>query len=441
MKMARYADNKFNGSYPRSGLRPNLSPPVVLAALRQAEAAHWDALGGDYLDRRHQPGPTARFPGHPALRGALWVLSAGLAATLLAGCTGSNAQSPSAAVPPPEVPVRRVAESTVPSQFEFAGQSAASHQVDIRARVAGYVVNVPYAEGELVEAGTLLFEIDSRPYLAVHAKAEAEVARTKAAFKLARQELERAERLAASDAIAVEELQRRRTEVETAGALLAGAIAQRETAALDVEFTKVKAPLAGRVSRSLVRPGNLISGGDASGSLLTTLIATTPLHVLFNVDEPAYRQLIGLRTSGSALRAEVKFGGQGGPSAEGPLDYLAPYIDGRSGTAQARVVLPNPDGRLAPGMFARVTVVADTSEPRLLVPETAIGARQGTRFVLVVNAENQVVERPVVLGERRANDRVVTGGLVAGESIVINGLQRIRPGMTVQPVEAAIAAN
>jgi RND family efflux transporter MFP subunit len=440
MNNARYSDNEHKGTLSRSGSRRDSSPPVMLAALREAEVAYWNASGGDHLDRRFQSAQSTQFTRRQAIRGALWAFSAGLAATLLAGCTGSNAQSPSAAVPPPEVPVHRVIARPVPVQFEFTGQSAASHQVDVRARVGGYVVNVPYAEGEFVEAGTLLFEIDSRAYVAVHAKAEAEVARAKAAFKLARQELERAERLAAGDAIAVEELQRRRTDAETAGALLAGAIAQREAAALDVEFTKVKAPVAGRVSRSLVRPGNLISGGDDSGTLLTTLVATTPLHVLFNVDEPAYRQLTDLRTIGTSLRAEVTLGGQG-PSADGKLDYLAPSIDGRSGTAQARVILPNPDGRLAPGMFARVTVIADTPEPRLLIPETAIGARQGTRYVLVVNQDNQVTARTVVLGERHGNDRVVTGGLAPGETLVINGLQRIHPDMTVQPVEAAIAAN
>lgn len=440
MNNARYSDIERQGTLSRSRSRPAPLPPVVLAALREAEAAYWHASGGDYLDRRFQSAQSTQFPRRPLVRGALWALSAGLTATLLAGCTGSNAQTSTAAVPPPEVPVRRVAERTVPLHFEFTGQSAASHQVNVRARVGGYVVNVPYVEGEFVEAGTLLFEIDSRPYVAVHAKAEAEVARAKAAAKLAHQELERAERLAAADAIAIEELQRRRTDVETAGALLAAAIAQREAAALDVEFTQVKAPVDGRVSRSLVRPGNLISGGDASGTLLTTLVATTPLHVLFNVDEPAYRQLTDLLTFGTSLRAEVTIDGQG-PSPDGNLDYLAPSIDGRSGTAQARVVLPNPDGRLAPGMFARVTVIADIPEPRLLIPETAIGALQGSRYVLVVDSDSKVAHRTVTLGERRGNDRVVTSGLASGESIIINGLQRIRPGMTIQPVEAALAAN
>jgi RND family efflux transporter MFP subunit len=366
-------------------------------------------------------------------------LSAALAATLLIGCSGSNAQTTPVDPLPPEVSVRQISGRPVPLRFEFTGQSAASHQVDLRARVGGYVINVPYAEGTLVEAGTLLFEIDPRPYLAVHAGANAEVERATAALKLAQQELARADRLAANDAIAVEELQRRRTDVETASAAVAAAIAQREAAALDVEFTKVKAPVAGRVSRSLVRPGNLISGGDASGTLLATLVKTTPLHVLFQVDEPAYRQLKDLQGSGTPLRAEVNIGEE--RSLEGTLDYLAPAVDGRSGTAQARVILPNSDGRLAPGMFARVTVVAETREPRLLVPETAIGALQGSRYVLIVDKDNKVTHRPVVLGERRGSERMVASGLESGERIVVNGLQRIRPGMTVQPVEAAIAAN
>ncbi|MCL4180941.1 MAG: efflux RND transporter periplasmic adaptor subunit [Verrucomicrobia bacterium] len=269
---------------------------------------------------------------------------------------------------------------------------------------------------------------------------EAEVARARAAVNLARQELERAERLIISDAIAVEELERRQTAVETASASLAAAAAQREAAALDLEFTKVKAPVAGRVSRALVKPGNLVSGGDANGTLLTTLVAVSPLHVLFNIDEPAYQQLTDLLTFGTPLRAELKLGNSD-RTVDGQLDYLAPAIDARSGTAQARLVVANPDGRLVPGLFARVTVVVEMKEPRVLVPETAVGAQQGTRYVFVVGRDNKVEHRQVALGERRGNDRVIASGLQSGESIVINGLQRVRPGMTVRPVEVSIASN
>lgn len=189
-----------------------------------------------------------------------------------------------------------------------------------------------------------------------------------------------------------------------------------------------------------MKPGNLVAGGDANGTLLTTLVAVSPLHVLFNIDEPAYQQLADLLAFGTPLRAELKLG-HSDRTVDGKLDYLAPTIDARSGTAQARLVVPNPDGRLVPGLFARVTVVVDIKEPRVLVPETAVGAQQGTRYVFVVGRDNKVEHRQVALGERRGNDRVIASGLQSGESVVINGRQRVRPGMTVRPVQDSIASD
>lgn len=387
------------------------------------------------------PDAQARRPaGWRLLRFFVSLTAAGGAALLLAGCSGSKAELSAIPPTPPEVPVRKVAEQAVPDRMEFTGQTASAHQVDFRARVGGYVVNVPYTEGQFVAADTLLFEIDPRPFAAVLARAEAEVARTKAAVRLARQELERAERLAQQDAIALEELERRRTDLETAGAALASAVAQKEGAALDMEFTRVKTPVSGRVGRALVKPGNLISGGDANGTLLTTLVTVDPLHVLFTVDEPAHRRLSALRAAGETIRAEVRLGDDPG-SMDGTLDYLAPALDARSGTGQARLVVNNTDGRLSPGLFARITVIAQSDQPRVLVPETALGALQGSRYVLVVGEDNTLVHRPVLLGERRGSERIITHGLSTGESIVVNGLQRVRPGMSVQPVEVALASN
>lgn len=440
MKTAPYLENERTGGLPARLGRPADSSREMLMALREAESIHWQTTGGDFLSSAYQnSGAKRRHAGWGSTRLGLLAF-AGVSVTLLTGCSGSNAMSPAAPVPPPEALVRRVAERPIPLRFEFTGQSAASHQVEVRARVEGSIIHVPYAEGEFVEADTLLFEIDPRPYMAVHARTEAEVARAQAAVHLARQELKRAERLATSDAIAVEELERRQTDVETAGASLAAATAQREAAALDVEFTKVKAPVAGRVSRALVKPGNLVSGGDANGTLLTTLVAVSPLHVLFSIDEPAYQQLTDLLTFGTPMRAELKLGNSD-RTVDGKLDYLAPAIDARSGTAQARLVVANPDGRLVPGLFARVTVVVEVKEPRVLVPETAVGAQQGTRYVFVVGRDHKVEHRQVALGERRGNDRVIASGLQSGESIVINGLQRVRPGMTVRPVEDSLASN
>lgn len=378
--------------------------------------------------------------GHRFLR-LLWSLMiAGGSAFLLAGCSGSKAESSTAPPTPPEVSVQRVVEQAIPDRFEFTGHTIPAHQVDVRARVGGYVIRVPYAEGQLVTAGSLLFEIDPRPFVAVLARTEAEVARARAALNLARLELERAERLAGKDAIAVEELERRRTDMETAGAVLASVVAQKDLAALDVEFTRVKAPVSGRVGHARVKPGNLISGGDANGTLLTTLVTVDPLHVLFTVDEPAHRRLSALRAAGATFRAEVKLGDNTG-AVDGTLDYLAPVLDARSGTGQARLVVDNAEERFSAGLFARITVITKSDQPRVLVPEAAVGALQGGRYVLVVGDDNTLAHRAVWLGERRGSERIVTQGLSAGESIVVAGLQRVRPGMNVQPVEVTMASK
>lgn len=365
----------------------------------------------------------------------------GVAALFLVGCSGSKAESSAtASASPPEVPVQRIVEQSVPERFEFTGHTIAAHQVEVRARVSGYVIQAPDTEGRFVESGSLLFEIDSRPFVAVLARTEAEVARARAAANLARRELERAERLAGNDAIAVEELERRRTELEIAGAALASAVAQKEAAALDVEFTRVKAAVSGRVGRALVKPGNLIAGGDSQGTLLTTLVTVDPLHVLFTVDEPAHRRLAALRAVGATFRAEVSVGDETG-IVDATFDYLAPTLDPRSGTGEARLVVNNAGGRLAPGLFARITILANSDQPRLLVPETSVGAFQGSRYVLVVGDDHTLVHRPVWLGERRGDERIVVQGLSAGETIVVQGLQRVRPGMTVQPIAAALASK
>lgn len=403
-------------------------PPVQLASNHERPVISPDMLG--------VRSPKGRRPM------VLW-LSAFMAAAAItvSGCSkSSNLTTVTGNPAAPEVPVQRVVEKAIPLRFEFTGHTIAAHQVDARARVGGYVINASFGEGDFVKAGTLLFEIDPRPFTAIHAKAEAEVALAKAAADLARQELARAERLGQTDAIAVEELERKRTALETAGAAFSAAIAQREAAALDVEFTKVKAPVDGLIGRALVKPGNLVSGGDANGTLLTTLVTVSPMHVLFNLDESAHQQLKALRATGKTLAAELKLGHSDEIWA-GHFDYLAPTLDARSGTAQARVVVANADGRLSPGLFVRVAVLAETEQARVIVPESAIGAFQGSRFVLVVDEHNKLAHRQVSLGERRGAERLVLAGLSAGESIVVNGLQRVRPGMTVQPVQTPLPSN
>src|SRR5688500_18065382 len=309
---------------------------------------------------------------------------------LLSGC--SKPSSTGGVPPTPEVQVRKVAEKTIPARLEFTGHLTAVHHIDIRSRVSGYVIKASFAEGSLVRSGELLFEIDPRPFDAKHEEAKGEVARGKANVELAKQEFVRAERLAQQDAIATEELQRRSADLEALTAALAAANAKEAGAALDLEFTRVKAPVSGRVGRALVKGGNLIAGGDANGTLLTTLVTENPMHVLFNVDEPSYRQIMALRAAGKSVAAEVRLA-DGEPPIVGTIDYVSNSLDSRSGTAQARAVVDNPQGVLAPGLFARVTIVAETDQLRLLIPETAIGAEQGSRYVLALNQDNKLTYR------------------------------------------------
>ncbi len=366
------------------------------------------------------------------------MLAAGLL-PLLSGCSKPN---PSAGgVPPaPEVHVRKVTERPFPDRFEFTGHLAAVHQVEIRPRVSGYVINTPFTEGSTVRSGELLFEIDPRPFVAKHEEAKAEVSRAKAAAVLTQQEFERAKKLNQQEAIAHEELERRTADLQNATAALAAAQARQEAAALDLEFTKVKAPIAGRVGRALVKAGNLVSGGNSGATLLTTLVTVDPLHVFFHLDEAAYEQLKSARSAGKATWAEVRVGAEG-KLVKGEIDYVSNTVDSKAGAAQARVVILNSTDELAPGLFARVTIYIDGGAPRLVIPETAIGAQQGSRFALVIDQENKIAFRKLSLGERRGEERLVVDGLQAGETIVINGLQRLRPGMTVQPVQPSMAKN
>ena len=367
-------------------------------------------------------------------------LAAGLL-PLVTGCSKGKANPSTAAknMPIPEVQVRNVAERQLPLRMEFTGQLIASHQVEVRARVSGYVVNAPFVEGSLVRAGELLFEIDPRPYIAKYEEAKAEATRAQATAELARQEFARAERLSQQDAIAKEEVERRKADLESASAALAAATARQAAAGLDVEFTRVEAPVAGRVGRALVKPGNLISGGGAGATLLTTLVTVSPMHVLFHLDEPSYQQITAIRAAGKSVSAEVRLGQD--TAVTGAIDYVGNMLDPRSGSAQARALIENPTGEFAPGLFARVTVYAAADHPRVLVPEAAVGAEQGSRYVFVVDQENKLAHRRVVLGERRGEERMVIDGLAAGERIVINGLQRVRPGMTVRPIENRLASK
>lgn len=368
---------------------------------------------------------------NPALRPAVLASAAALAAALaFSGCSRSSATPGSTATEPPSIPAIRAAAQAVPDVLTFTGHIEAVHRVELRPRVSGPIVAVAYDEGTRVLAGTPLFRIDPRPYQALRDQAAAELQRARAARTLATQELNRARRLREDRAVSQEDLDRRAAEVATAEALETAARAALAGAELDLEFTTIVAPVDGIAGRALATLGDHVHAGTTH---LTTVVSIDPVHVLFAVDEPAFQHIQAARARSEApIRVQLAI--PGNPQRyEGALDYVANTVDAATGTAQVRAIVRNAERRLTDGMFARVDVSLPAESPRVLVPETAVGAAQGSRFVLVATAENRVEHRPVTLGARFAGQRVVVSGIRPDDVVLLGGHAWLRPGTPVQP--------
>lgn len=366
----------------------------------------------------------------PAVRSAVLATAALLAAVAFSGCSRSSATPGAPAAEPPSIPAIRAAAQAVPDVLTFTGHIEAVQRVELRPRVSGPIIAVAYDEGTRVLAGTPLFRIDPRPYQARRDQAAAELERARATRTLATQELSRSRRLREERAVSQEDLDRRAAELATAEALETAARAALAAAELDLEFTTILAPVDGVAGRALATVGNYVHAGTTH---LTTLVSIDPVHVLFAVDEPAFQQIQAARAH-SASPIRVLLATAGSPQRyEGTLDYVANTVDTATGTAQVRALVRNAERRLTDGMFARVEVSLPAGSPRVLVPETALGAAQGSRFVLVATAENTVEHRPVTLGARLAGQRVVESGIQPDDVVLLGGHAWLRPGTPVQP--------
>jgi len=355
-------------------------------------------------------------------------------------------QAPAAAQsapPPPQVPVAEVLVRTVAPSSGYTGHLAAVESVEVRPRVGGYIEAVSVPEGGLVEEGRLLFRIDPRPFQTALDQAKAQLAMAEARLAQAEADFARAEELAQKGVTsrkayddAVANRRQRQAEMQAAKATIAAA-------ELDLSYTRVMAPIAGRVDRVLVTQGNLVSGGNAGqATLLTTIVSVDPVYVYFDIDEPTYLDFVGRARPDKAGRATaelpVQVGlvtDQGFPH-EGTLDFLGNRVDRSTGTIRARAVVPNPGGRLAPGLFARVKLTTDEPRPTVLIDDQAIGTDQGKRYVLMLAEGNKAEYRPVELGPVIDGLRAVKAGLKPGERIIIKGL--VRPGMQVTPRRVAM---
>ena len=358
------------------------------------------------------------------------VAGAALSLSLLmaAGCQRSVAagNTKAAAAQPPEIPVVRAESQSAPDALAFSGRIEAVHRIEIRPRVTGTLTAIHYREGDTIAAGAPLFEIDARPYRARRDQLAADVTRAQAAVVLAQQELVRALKLSASAAISAEEVERKTAETGAAEATHKAAQAALAAAELDLEFTVVRAPVAGQVGRALVTVGNIAA---ANTSVLTTLVSVDPMRVRFAVDEATLQRL------STNTNATVKLSVTGlAREFSGELDYIAPAVDASTGTADVRATLGRHDGLLRDGLFARVQVLVPAVASQVIVPEAAIGAEQGSRYVLVADADGKLVHRAVTLGSRFGANRAITAGVEPGENIVIAGLQFLRPGMVIRPL-------
>jgi RND family efflux transporter MFP subunit len=367
------------------------------------------------------------------------------------GCTKTGEYKPP---PPPGVTVAKPLVAELTEELEYTGNLQATDAVQIRARVGGYLHKINFKDGQTVEEGDLLFEIEEAPFQAALDSAKASLLKAEANLALAEAELKRTSPLVDRGALSVAELDVKKAAVATANADVASAQANVEQAELNLGYTKVRAPLSGRIGRHMVDIGNLV---EAQISILTTIEKYQPIHAYFNVSEsdvPLLPKQVQLPATvsqspddnskyeaielGQDPRPAVFIGvpGENGFPHEGRLDFTQLGVDPSTGTQQRRAIFLNKDRALVPGLFIRVRVPFGEKSPRLLVPERAVGVDQRGEYVLVVNAENIVEDRRVELGGARSGLRIVKSGLKPDERVIVNGIQRARPASPVTPTEA-----
>ena len=335
-----------------------------------------------------------------------------------------------------------VVERDVTEWDEFTGRLEPVESVDVRPRVSGYISDVRFREGAIVRKGDPLFQIDDRPFLAEVDRLRAELMRARATVQRGTSELQRAERLRAENAMSLEEHDRRAAFAAEATAQVAATEAALRSVELNLEFTRVTSPIDGRVSRALVTEGNLVSSGPGEATLMTTVVSLDPIHAHFDADERIFlrynalaRQAGKRDAAAASLPIRMALANEEGYPREGVLDFLDNRLDSSSGTIRGRAAFRNRDGALTPGLFVRLRVAGGGTTRALLVQDRAIGTDLDKKFVLSIGPDNTIQYRAVTLGPLIDGLRVVRTGLDRGDRIVVNGLQRVRPGAKVDAAE------
>jgi multidrug efflux system membrane fusion protein len=362
----------------------------------------------------------------------------------LAACgEGNQNQAP----PPPPVTVAKPLARAVVDMDEYVGRFLAVDMVEIRARVSGYLDKVQFKDGQIVNAGEVLFTIDPRPFQNTLDQTKGTLAQARANLAFTESDLIRAQKLLGEKTISEQAYEQRVQAKRVAEATVAANEAAVRQAALDLEFTQLKAPVTGRIGDRRVAPGNLVVGGTAGGTtLLATIVSIDPIRFEFTADEQAFLRYARLandgknpESRGARTPVDLKLLDESDFRHKGTIDFVDNVIDQSSGTIRARASFPNSDGLFTPGMFGRLRVPGSPPYQALLVPDATIGTEQVRKFVYVVDADNTVRQKYLTLGPLQGDLRVVKDGLSSDDRVIVNGLVRARPGIKVTPVPEGAA--
>ena len=386
----------------------------------------------------------AMTPRFPTARRVVLASFSALAIAVLAACSGGHAEE-AGMPPPPEVNAAPVLVKQVNQWDEFSGRVEAVQNVELRPRVSGYIDKVNYVEGQEVKKGDVLFLIDARTYQAAYEQANAELARARTQASLARSESERARRLSEQQAISTETWEQKRAAADQAAADVQAAKAALDAAALNLEFTRVRAPINGRAGRAMVTAGNLVTAGDAA-SVLTTLVSLDTVHVYFDADEATFLRYAQMARKGErpserdqALPVQIGLAGEQGFPHEGKVDFLDNQVVRSTGTIGVRALLDNADRQFTPGLFARVRLLGSGQFQAMLVDDKAVLTDQDRKYVYVVDKDGKAQRKDVQLGRTADGLRIVEAGLAAGDKVIVDGVQKVfMPGMPVQAKPVAM---
>ena len=372
-----------------------------------------------------------------------WAVGA-LILPLLVSCSAKTAEGPP---PAPQVVVSAPLQRQIIDWDEFVGRFEAVESVEVRPRVSGYVQQIGFKDGDIVKKGQLLFVIDPRPYEAALAQARADLANAEAQAANARIELERAGALLDKGFVSKSAYDARMAQARSAEAAVAAAKAQVRSRELDVSFTRVTSPISGRVSDRRVDVGNLVSAGGAEPTLLTTVVSLDPIHFAFTGSEAVYLKYQRANRDGSRTSSryasnpvDIQLQDETGYNWRGRMDFVDNAMDVGSGTIRGRAVVANPDLILTPGMYGRMRLLGSGAYDALLIPDSAVSTDQSNKVVMVAAADDVVQPRRVELGPIVDGLRVVRAGLSRSDRVIIEGQQRVRPGMKVQPKAGRIVA-